>query len=94
MNHAVKDPKYVGTPGWNWGQDTEAIPLNQKSSFRLECSGKVVKITVNSQKFTLTQPTTRVAGTATVYIGGVQFGSGSGQGISDALLENICYTVL
>lgn len=95
MDPNTKDPKYAGAgTGWNWGQDTDSIPLNQKSSFRLECSGKDVKVTVNSQKFTLTQPTTRAAGTATVYIGGAQFGAGSGQGIADALIENICYTVL
>jgi hypothetical protein len=95
MNPNAKDPKYAGVgTGWNWGQDTDSIPLNQKSSFRLECSGKDVKITVNSQKFALTQPSSRPVGTATVYLGGSQYGPVSGQGPADALVENICYTVL
>lgn len=47
------------TSDWNWGIDTNAIPMNQTSSFRLECIDKKVTLTVNSQVFTLTQPTAR-----------------------------------
>lgn len=47
----------------NWGlHATQELPMNQTSSFRLECSGKNVKITVNERVFTLTQPTNRPSG--------------------------------
>jgi hypothetical protein len=53
----------------NWGVDTDAIPINQKSSFRMECNGKNVTITVNSRVITTTQPSYRRSGNVTVYCG-------------------------
>jgi len=51
----------------NWGLDTDPLPMNQKSSFRLECNGKNVTITVNNRVYTTTQPTSRYSGLCMVY---------------------------
>ena len=51
----------------NWGIDTDAIPINQKSSFRMECNGANVTITVNSRVYTAKQPNVRPSGNCIVY---------------------------
>lgn len=51
----------------NWGFDTEPIPINQKSSFRMECNGPNVTITVNSRVYTVKQPSVRPSGNCIVY---------------------------
>lgn len=73
---------------WNWGQDSNPLPINQKSSFRLECIGKKVTLTVNGDVWNVTQPTTRPKGNATIYAGNPWYPS------ANALLENLCYTLL
>lgn len=73
---------------WNWGPDSNPLPINQKSSFRLECIDKKVTMTVNGNVWNLTQPTTRPKGNATVYAGNPWYPS------ANALLENLCYTLL
>jgi len=77
---------------WNWGINTitknthDEIPLNQKSSFRLECRGNKVTVTVNQKVYTATQPTQRAMGDAIVY------GSDPWYVPANALIENLCYT--
>jgi hypothetical protein len=51
----------------NWGIDTDPIPMNQKTSFRMECNGKNVTITVNSRVYTGVQPSVRPSGNCIVY---------------------------
>lgn len=51
----------------NWGIDTDPIPLGQTSSFKLECIGRSVKVTVNGRVYESTQPTNRFAGNMVVY---------------------------
>jgi hypothetical protein len=51
----------------NWGIDTSAIPVNQTSSFSLECVGNKVTVMVNDKVYTATQPTYRPSGNAIVY---------------------------
>ena len=51
----------------NWGIDTDPIPLGQTSSFKLECIGRSVKVTVNGRVYESTQPTNRFAGNMIVY---------------------------
>jgi hypothetical protein len=51
----------------NWGIDTDPIPMNQRSSFRMECNGSNVTITLNSRVITARQPTTRPAANCIVY---------------------------
>ena len=70
---------------WNWGQDSNPIPINQKSSFRLECIGKKVTLTVTGDVWNVTQPTTRPKGNATIYAGNPWYPS------ANALIENLCY---
>jgi hypothetical protein len=54
--------------GGNFGFDNNGYcPLGQKSSFRLECIGKSVTLTINAQTWNVTQPTTRDSGKVTVY---------------------------
>jgi hypothetical protein len=82
----------------NWGLDTEPIPINQKSSFRLECIGKSVKVYVNSNVYEEIQPTkrvdnnylkTRVSNTkVNVY------GANPWYEPANALIENFCYKPL
>ena len=77
------------TSSWNWGLDkTNPLPLNQKSSFRLECIDSKITLTVNGDVWNLTQPTKRPSGLARVYAGDPWWPS------ADALMENLCYTVL
>jgi hypothetical protein len=51
----------------NWGIDTDPIPLGQTSSFKLECIGRSVRVTVNGRVYAATQPTNRFAGNMVVY---------------------------
>ena len=73
---------------WNWGQDSNPLPINQKSSFRLECIDKKITMTVNGDVWNITQPTTRSKGSAYVYAGNPWYPA------ANALLENVCYTLL
>jgi hypothetical protein len=75
------------TNDWNWGQDSNPLPINQKSSFRLECVGKRVTMTVNSSVWNETQPTTRARGLANVY------GSNPWYVPATADIENFCYQI-
>lgn len=59
----------------NWGLDTSAIPLNQNSTFRLECKGSNVTLRVNNEVITAIQPSRRATGTATIYMGDVYYSS-------------------
>jgi hypothetical protein len=52
----------------NWGIDTSAIPVNQTSSFSLECVGNKVTVMVNDKVYTATQPNYRPSGNAIVYV--------------------------
>jgi hypothetical protein len=72
---------------WNWGQDSNPLPMNQKSSFRLECVGKRVTMTVNNNVWNLTQPTERAKGQANVYTSNPWYQP------ANALVENFCYQV-
>lgn len=78
----------IGPGGWNWGPDSNHLPINQKSSFRLECMDKKVTLTVNGNVWNLTQPGRRPTGMATIYAGNPWYPS------ANALLENLCYTPL
>jgi hypothetical protein len=78
----------IGPGGWNWGQDSNHLPMNQKSSFRLECVDKKVTLTVNGDVWNITQPGRRPTGNATIYAGNPWYPS------ANALLENLCYTPL
>ena len=51
----------------NWGIDTDAIPMNQRTSFRMECNGPAVTITINSRVITARQPNVRPSGNCMVY---------------------------
>jgi hypothetical protein len=51
----------------NWGFDTQSLPLNQTTSFRLRCVGNQVICTVNERIFTFTQPGNRPTGRFTVW---------------------------
>jgi len=72
----------------DWGQECNLLPMNQKSSFRLECIDKKVTINVNADVWNLTQPTTRPTGMATIYAGSPWARS------ANALIENLCYIPL
>ena len=74
--------------GWNWGINTDPIPLGQKSSVRLECKDKSVVLTVNSKVYKSTQPGTRLNGSLHVYAGNPWYEP------ANALMENLCYTIL
>lgn len=74
--------------GWNWGIDTEPIPMGQKSSIRLECKDKIITLTVNSKIYKATQPGTRINGAFHVYAGNPWYEP------ANALMENLCYTIL
>ena len=78
----------LGSGGWNWGPDSNPLPINQKSSFRLECLDKKVTLSVNGNVWNLTQPGRRPTGMATIYAGNPWYPS------ANALLENLCYTPL
>ena len=78
----------IGTGGPNWGIDTNQIPINQKSSFRLECIGKKVTMTVNGNVWNVTQPGRRDNGLVNVYASNPWYQP------ANALLENFCYTPL
>lgn len=73
------------TNDWNWGIDTEAIPINQKSSFRLECKGNQVTVSINDKVYTATQPTKRASGDAIVYCTDPWYTA------ANAYIENLCY---
>ena len=77
----------VGAGGWNWGIDSNPLPINQKSSFRLECIDKKVTLTVNGNVWNQTQPATRPTGMATIYAGNPWYPS------ANALMENLCYVL-
>ena len=70
----------------DWNIQTDPIPLNQKSSFRLECRGNKVTITVNEKVYKATQPTQRPMGDAIVYA------SDPWRMPANAYIENLCYT--
>ena len=70
---------------WNWGIDTDEIPINQKSSFRLECIGNQVTVSVNDKVYRATQPTQRASGNAIVYAPNPFYVS------ANAYIENLCY---
>lgn len=70
---------------WNWGIDTHALPLGQKSSFRLECKGNEVTVSVNDKVYRATQPSTRPSGNAIVYCTNPWYTP------ANAYLENLCY---
>eukprot|EP00731_Ephydatia_muelleri_P037774 Em0560g2a len=53
----------------NWGIDTDALSLNVRTTFTLECKGKDVKLTVGGKVYTATQPTYRFTGKLIVYAG-------------------------
>jgi hypothetical protein len=58
----------IGSPlDINWGIDSQSIPVNQVTSFRLSCKGNQVILTVNERTFTMTQPGQRPVGMMTVY---------------------------
>jgi hypothetical protein len=78
----------LGAGGWNWGIDTNLLPINQKSSFRLECIDKKVTLTVNGDVWNETQPASRAKGLANIYAGSPWYPS------ANALIENLCYTIL
>jgi hypothetical protein len=73
------------TRDWNWGIDTDPIPIHQKSSFRLECKGNQVTVSVNDRVYRATQPTTRATGDAIVYAPNPFYVS------ANAYMENLCY---
>jgi hypothetical protein len=81
---------------WNWGVDTSALPLNQKSSFRLECIDKKVTLTVNSDVYPLTQPTQRRDSSWLQQNGknpNVEvYSAFPGYTVADCYIENLCYT--
>ena len=77
----------TGAGGWNWGIDSNPLPINQKSSFRLECIDKKVTLTVNGNVWNQTQPATRPTGMATIYAGNPWYPS------ANALMENLCYVL-
>jgi hypothetical protein len=72
--------------GGNWGFDNQlGCAIGKKSSFKLECYGKNVKLTLDSTVWNLTQPTTRYAGLVNVYSGGPHHPP------ANVLIENLCY---
>jgi hypothetical protein len=74
------------TSDGNWGMNTDSIPLNQESSFRLECKGNSVTVTVNERVYKATQPSARPSGNAIVYA------TSPWHSAANAYLENLCYT--
>ena len=70
----------------NWGIDTDSLPINQKSSFSLECTGNKVTVMVNSKVYTATQPTYRASGNAIVYASNPWYVS------ANASIESLCYS--
>jgi hypothetical protein len=73
----------------NWGVDSvENIPLNSKSTFRLECRGRDVTLSVNSRIYKATQPTTRYTGPVTVWMSDPWYPA------ANALIENFCFQPL
>lgn len=69
----------------NWGINTDSIPINQRSSFRLECKGKDVTLSINANVYKAIQPTQRPMGKAKVYCTNPWFAP------ANAYLENLCY---
>jgi hypothetical protein len=52
----------------NWGVDTAtSCSLNQWNRLTIVCQGKSIRITLNQEQISLTQPTTRPRGVATVF---------------------------
>jgi len=73
---------------WNWGLDTSNIPIGQWSSFRLECNGKQVNLTVNSQVYTATQPTTRSSGVMHAWMPAFWYAA------ANVAIKDFCYKTL
>jgi hypothetical protein len=72
----------------NWGFDSQPIPLNQVTTFRLRCVGTEVICTVNERVFTFTQPGVRPSGRFTVW------GSDPWYMPADCDLSEFCFTIL
>jgi hypothetical protein len=53
----------------NWGIDTNNLPMNQESRFRLVCFGNTVTCTINDTVINATQPSRRFSGQGKVYLG-------------------------
>ena len=73
---------------FNWGLDTDALPLNALTKVTLECNGKSVKLTVGATAYSATQPTNRFAGTLIVYAGD------PGWEPAKAVISNLDYKIL
>jgi hypothetical protein len=70
----------------NWGVDTNPLPMNQKSSVRIECVGSAVTVSVNGNIWRVTQPSRRPTGQAIVY------GTNPWYAPANAYVENLCYS--
>jgi hypothetical protein len=71
---------------WNWGIDTNPLPMHQKSSVRIECVGSSVTVSVNGNIWRVTQPSRRPTGPAIVY------GTNPWYAPANAYVENLCYS--
>lgn len=58
------------TQNGNWGVNTAAgIPMNSNTTFRLDCIGSSVVLTVNNEVIRVTQPSRRATGLANIFVG-------------------------
>ena len=71
----------------NWGFDTQSLPLNQTTTFRLRCVGNQVICTVNERIFTFTQPGNRPTGRFTVW------GSDPWYAPADCDISDFCFEI-
>jgi hypothetical protein len=72
----------------NWGlQETQALPMNQTSSFLLECTGKNIRISINDRVFSLRQPTQRPSGRLAI-----MYGSNPWYPNANAIVTDFCYS--
>ena len=70
----------------NWGFfGLVGCQANKKSRITLECRGKSVKVTIDANVYTATQPTTRYTGPTTV------FASDPWHEVPNATLQNVCF---
>lgn len=72
----------------NWGLNTDPIPLNQETSFRLTCEDSKVECVVNNKIYPLTQPGVRARGIMTV------FGSDNFYQAANCTITDFCVNIL
>lgn len=78
----------LGIEGGNWGLDHQpGCAINKKTYVKLECIGKNITLSIDSNVVKATQPTTRYSGPVTVYSGFPN----NDYDPANCLIEDLCY---